>query len=112
MDKIGIVIAIFFFAGVSFLLLKRFLLSNKIKKEGIEVEGIITKVKETEGTDSDGISNGTYNYTNYVSYKDKEGNEQSNALIINYFGRLTEGDKVKIKYHPSTPKRVLIINLS
>lgn len=109
MDKIGMIIGIIFFAGVSFLLIKRFLLSNKIKKEGIEVEGVITKVKESEDTDSNGISLGTYSYVNFVSYKDKEGNDQSDALIINYSDCLTEGEKVKIKYHPSTPKRVLII---
>ena len=109
MDKIGIIIAIIFFGSVSYILLRRFLLSNKIKKEGKEAEGVITKVSEIEGTDIDGISDGTYNYANYVSYKDADGNTQNDALIINYSNRLVKGDKVMIKYHPSTPKRVLII---
>ena len=110
MDKIGVVIAILFFGSVIVILLRRYLLSNKIKKEGIEVDGIITKVSESEGTDSDGISDGTYTYANYVSYKDNVGNTQKDALIINYSSRLTEETKVIIKYHPSNPKRVLIIH--
>ena len=90
--------------------------NNKINQNGVEADAIVTRVKESESTDEDGIVTGVY-YTYYVTYRTMDGKEveaklASGKSFDNRIGKswdsdLHEGSNVRIKYLPEKPKYVI-----
>lgn len=73
-----------------------------VKKHGIEVEGVISRIEE--GMDSDS----SVSYTYYVRYvrSDNEGNGQTTEALLSNPGfakGLEVGARIKIKYLPEKP---------
>ena len=86
-----------------------FMVRHKIKKEGIETEGVVSRIEESESYDSDtGAISTTYTY--YVLYKDQNGSEIE-ARLANPKNKLKEGSKLKMKYLPTKPKFVLLTEI-
>ena len=86
-----------------------FISTNKIKKDGIEVEGEVSRIdietKEEIDDETGTITNDT-SKSYFVTYTNESG-EVIEASLINPKLGLKEGDKIKIKYLPSKPKNVL-----
>ena len=61
--------------------------TNAIKKNGIEANAVVSRIKEQESTDSDGFTDTTYIY----------------------LSRIKVGDSLTIKYLPNKPKLVITI---
>lgn len=90
--------------------------NNKINQNGVEADAVVTRVKESESTDEDGIGTGVY-YTYYVTYRTMDGKEveaklASGKSFDNRIGKswdsdLHEGSNVRIKYLPEKPKYVI-----
>ena len=89
-------VAIFFVA-------KRY---NAIKKNGVEVDAVVSRIKEEENTDDDGHVN--YTYTYYVRFTAQDG--KSVEAKLNHAPRNTrEGDTLRVKYLPEKPKYALLV---
>ena len=82
--------------------------NHQIKTQSIEVDGFITRVEETDSTDSDGDTSTTYHY--YVRYKDQGGVSREAVLTNTYTRRnLVPGDRVKIKYLPGKENAAVMV---
>ena len=91
----------FIIGGLIYTLIKQ----NKIKKEGIEAEGVVD-VRVEESWDSDGtISHHKYYHVKYVT----SNGEEVDATIGNPKGNLQNGDRIRIKYLPNNPKYAFFI---
>lgn len=92
--------------------------NGAINKNGIEANAVVTRVKESVSTDSDGISDVSYTY--YVTYQTRDGQSVEAQLgsgksVDVRIGRawdddLHEGVSVRIKYLPEKPKYVIRIS--
>ena len=80
--------------------------TNAIKKNGIEANAVVSRIKEQESTDSDGFTDTTYIY--FVKFRTQDGQEME-ADLNHASGRTRLGDKVKIKYLPEKPKHAVLI---
>ena len=69
----------------------------RVKRNGIEAEGYISRIEEDDHIDGDGMS--SVDYTYFVQYRTQEG-RQVEAPLANPKSRLTVGTRVKIKYIP------------
>ena len=89
-------------------LVYNFIRNNKIKTQGIEVDGFITRVEETDSTDSDGDITTSYHY--YVRYTDQGGVKREAVLTNTYTKRdLVPGDPVRIKYLPGKENAAVMV---
>lgn len=95
----GIVVAAII-AGIIFTI-KR---NNAIKKDGIEADAVVSRIKETENRHDDGTID--FSYTYYVKYQTAEGQTVEAKLGDGTRG-LREGDSIRIKYLPAKPKYVI-----
>ena len=101
-------IAYVLIAVVLGVLVYNFFRNNQIKTQGIEVDGFITRVEETDSTGSDGDITTTYHY--YVRYKDQGGVSREAVLTNTYTKRdLVPGDRVKIKYLPGKENAAVMV---
>ena len=98
---VGVVIAAVII-GVIF----NFKRSKAINENGIEVDAVVSRIKETEGEDSDG--NTEFSYTYYVKYKNEQG-ETVEAKLGNPPRFLMEGKQPRVKYLKEKPKYVLMV---
>ena len=80
--------------------------SKKIDQNGIEVDAVVSRIKETETEDSDG--NHTTEYDYYVKYRTEAG-ETVEAKLGNPPRFITEGTSLRVKYLPEKPKYVLMV---
>ena len=80
--------------------------AQKIKKEGIVTNAVISRIKEIEDRQEDGRVETTYQY--YATYTDEAGAKQE-ALLGNAMGDLREGQTVRIQYLAAKPKFALIV---
>ena len=78
--------------------------SKAINERGIEVDAVVSRIKEVEGEDNDG--NRTVEYVYYVKYQNESG-ETVEAKLGNPPNFLMEGTKLRVKYLPEKPKYVL-----
>ena len=80
--------------------------NNNIKKNGIETDAVVSRIKENETGNDDGSTD--YSYTYYVKFTAQDG--QVVEAKLGNAPRLTrEGDRVRIKYLPEKPKYAIII---
>ena len=77
-----------------------------INEKGIEVDAVLSRIKEVEGQDSDG--NRTTDYESFVKYKNESG-ETVEAKLGNPPRFITEGTQLRVKYLPEKPKYVLMV---
>lgn len=80
--------------------------SKAINEKGIEVDAVLSRIKEVEGQDSDG--NRTTDYEYFVKYKNESG-ETVEAKLGNPPRFITEGTQLRVKYLPEKPKYVLMV---
>ena len=84
-----------------------FLLSKKIKREGIETEAVVSRIKKNVWTEETGPDTVTMEY--YVSYRNQA--EQTVEAVLSRVPKklqLVEGSKVRIKYLPSRQDYVVL----
>ena len=90
--------------------------NNAINQNGIEADAVVSRVKENEQTNEEGIvTNVTYTY--YVTYRTMGGQTveaklASGKSFDNRIGKswdsdLREGSNVRIKYLPEKPNYVI-----
>ena len=80
--------------------------SKAINERGIEVDAVVSRIKENEGQDSDG--NRTTDYEYFVKYKTESG-ETVEAKLGNPPRFIMEGSQLRVKYLPEKPKYVLMV---
>ena len=84
-----------------------FIFSQKIKREGIETEAVVSRIKKNVWTEETGPDTVTLEY--YVSYTNQEG--QTVEAVLSHVPKkryLEEGSRVKIKYLPSRQDYVVL----
>lgn len=90
--------------------------NKEIEQNGIEADAVVSRVKEVEHTDEDGIvTNTTYIY--YVTYRTMDGQTVEaklasgksfdNRIGRSWYSDLQKGSNVRIKYLPEKPKYVI-----
>ena len=102
MDPIAIIIIVIVASAFLFAIVRML----RVKIKGVEAEGYISRIEETDSTDSDGDPTTTYDY--YVVYKTEEG-RQTEATVGNPIGRYQVGDRVRVKYMPGEESYALVI---
>jgi hypothetical protein len=80
--------------------------SKAINEKGIEVDAVLSRIKEVEGQDSDGDQTTDHEY--FVKYKNGSG-ETVEAKLGNPPRFITEGTQLRVKYLPEKPKYVLMV---
>lgn len=80
--------------------------TNAIKKNGIEANAVVSRIKEQENTDSEGVTDTTYIY--YVTFTTQDG-QSVEAKLSNPPSKIKVGDSLTIKYLPNKPKLVIAI---
>ena len=80
--------------------------NNKIRKNGVETDAVITRIEEQESIDSEGGVD--YTYTHYVTYHAPDGQSVEAKLDHAPWGARV-GDTVRIKYLPEKPKFAIIV---
>ena len=83
-----------------------FLRNNKIRKEGVEADAVVSRIEEQESANSDGSFDTTYTY--YVNYRTQDG-QTVEAKLNRAPVRTRVGDQVRIKYLPEKPKYALLV---
>ena len=103
MNYVLIAIAVVVLAAFAIFTVKR---NGEIKKNGVETDAVVSRIKESETTDDNG--NVETNYTYYVTYRTEDGQEIEAKLgKLDRFDRFHKGDRVRIKYIPEKPKYVI-----
>jgi len=80
--------------------------SKAINERGIEVDAVVSRIKEIEGEDSDGKRTTEYEY--FVKYENESG-ETIEAKLGNPPRFIMEGTQLRVKYLPEKPKYVLMV---
>lgn len=80
--------------------------SKKINAEGIEVDAVISRIKENESTDANGNREVSYEY--YVRYVNEAG-QSVEAKLGNPPRLAREGMQLRVKYLPEKPKYALAV---
>ena len=80
--------------------------SKEINERGIEVDAVVSRIKEIEGEDADGHRTEEYEY--YVRFQNETG-ETVEAKLGNPPQFLIEGAKLRVKYLPEKPKYALVV---
>ncbi len=79
--------------------------NNKIRKNGIEAEAVISRIEESESVDSDGGVDITYKY--FVTYKTMDGKTVEARLGKIMQTRYHRGQTLNIMYLPEKPDYVV-----
>lgn len=80
--------------------------SRAINERGVEVDAVVSRIKETESEGADGHRNVEYTY--YVKYQNESG-QVVEAKLGNPPRFLTEGKQLRVKYLPEKPKYALVV---
>lgn len=84
-----------------------FIVSKKVKSEGIETTAVVSRVVETETTDLDHLTKTSY--THYIRYTNQAG-EQVEAVLSNPSDELSVGTRIRIKYLPDRQEYPVMID--
>lgn len=77
-----------------------FIRNNKIRKNGVEAEAVVSRIEEETTSSSEGGTD--FRETYYVTYTSPDG-QTVEAKLDHAPGRTRVGDTVKIKYLPEKP---------
>lgn len=80
--------------------------SQKIRKNGIEADAVVSRIAEQDSVDSDGSLDVSYTY--YVAYRTQDGQDVE-AQLNHAPGRTRVGEQVRIKYLPEKPEFAILI---
>lgn len=80
--------------------------SKAINENGMEVDAVVSRIKEIESEESDGSRSVNYEY--FVKYQNEAG-ETVEAKLGNPPRFLMEGTQMRVKYLPEKPKYVLMV---
>ena len=80
--------------------------NKEINERGIEVDAVVSRIKEIEGEDADGHRTVKYEY--FVKYRNEMG-ENIEAKLGNPPRFLTEGTELRVKYLPEKPKYAQVV---
>ena len=78
--------------------------AGKIDHDGIETDGVVSRIDET--FDPGNLSS---SYTTYVKYTDKDGTEVESPAAVGSDVNFAIGDRVRVKYMPGDRKMVRIV---
>ena len=78
--------------------------NKAIQQNGIEADAVVTRIEESDTSDSDGGSGVSYSY--YVEYRTLDG-QTIEARLGNEPRNIAVGSRLRIKYLPEKPKYVL-----
>ena len=99
---------IFLWSGFILICAIIYFVSRRMKKEieenGIETNGIISRITQTGDIDMDDM-----NLCYYVRYCTEDG-EDVEGVLSNPRTELTEGQQVRIKYHPKHKENARLVN--
>ena len=98
----GIIIVVIILIGVGIIF--KYKRSKNIKENGIEVDAVVSRIKEIEHEDAQGNTEITYQY--FVEYQNQSG-ETVEAKLGNPPRLAVEGTPLRVKYLPEKPKYVL-----
>ena len=77
-----------------------------IKKNGVEADAVVSRIKEVETQNDDGSYDTSYTY--YVKFTTQDG--QVVEAKLGGAPRFTrEGDQLRIKYLPEKPKNIILV---
>ncbi len=79
-------------------------MKKEIEENGIETNGIISRITQTGDIDMDDM-----NLCYYVRYCTEDG-EDVEGVLSNPRTELTEGQQVRIKYHPKHKENARLVN--
>ena len=103
MTYVVIVIVIIAVAMVAIVNTKR---NKTIHENGVEVDAVVSRIREVRHVDDDGDSDVSYEY--YVRFQAERG-ETVEAKLGNPPVNITEGTQLRVKYLPDKPKYALAI---
>lgn len=83
-----------------------FIRNNKIRKNGVEADAVVSRIEESRSTSSEGGADYTEIY--YVTYTLPDG-QIVEAKLDHAPGYTRVGDPVRIKYLPEKPKYALLV---
>ena len=83
-------------------LLLSFRRKKQIEKDGIETGGVISRIVDEGGEDEISLRY-------YARYRTGDG-EEVEGIVLNPSSGLTEGQRVRIKYHPRHQTNAIIIS--
>ena len=83
-----------------------FIRNNKIRKNGVEADAVVSRIEEERSTSTEGGADFTYTY--YVVYTNQDGQEIE-AKLSSAPGHTRVGDPVRIKYLPEKPKFAILV---
>ena len=92
MDTKSIIIWIVFIAVCAAICLVSHRIKKQIEENGIETDGVISRITDEGGTDE-------IDFRYYVRYRTQDG-EETEGILSNPRSDLEEGQRVRIKYHP------------
>ena len=75
--------------------------NRHIRKNGTEVNAVVSRIEEYDTIDSDGALNTTYTY--YVQFQTKDGNTVEAALGKIFQKNYHVGDELLVMYLPDKP---------
>ena len=80
--------------------------NSKIRKNGVEVDAVVSRIEEEQTVSSeDGVD---YTYTHYVTYRNPQG-ETVEAKLDHAPGRTQVGDTVRKKNQPKKPHFAVLV---
>ena len=97
-----------FFVLIAIGALWAYVVTNKVKKHGIETEAVVSRIEVQESLDSDNCVSRTEKC--YVSYVNQNG-ETVEAVLSNPKKGLKQGSKLKIKYLPEKQEYPVLIEI-
>ena len=101
------IVAWIIIAFIAFGFARTFYRIFRVKRDGIEALGCVSRIEERDSTDPDGIPTTYYDY--YVRYQTQDG-WNLEAELSNPSNRLAFGDMIKIKYLPENPYTVVWVD--
>ena len=99
----GAVIVAVIVAGIIYSII----FTRKVRKNGVEADGVLTRIEIETDTDSDGGVSTTTTY--YVTYVNQEGQPVEAKLMTPPPRSVREGASLRVKYLPEKPKYVLLV---
>ena len=78
--------------------------AKKIDRDGIETDGIVSRIAEVY--DPENLSS---SFTTYIKYKDRDGNEIESPAVLSRDVEYAVGDRVRVKYMPGDRKMARIV---
>ena len=97
-----------FFVLIAIGALWAYVVTNKVKKHGIETEAVVSRIEVQESLDSDNCVSRTEKC--YVSYVNQNG-ETVEAVLSNPKKGLKQGSRLKIKYLPEKQEYPVLIEI-